>query len=187
MSFWIWIALGLLALATAGALLHLRTLASRENPVFVIEERIEIDAPADEVWRILADTEAYPDWNPYVLRIEGRLEAGSKIALTITQENWKKPLTLHPVIVTAEGPRKLGWHGSPLVTGFLETDHYFELEPLGPDRTRLHHVEEFRGWLATRLNQADYQRHTGNAFRAMNEALAKRAEGMPRESSTTPR
>lgn len=176
---WIYLTLGTLGLLVAASLLYLRVLARSETPVFVIEQTIEIDAPVDVVWRILADTEAYPEWNPYVLGLRGSLEPGSTIALTIAQDNWAEPLTVHPVIVTADPGEKLAWHGSPLVTGFLETDHYFTLEPVGSARTRLRHVEEFRGWLASRINHEEHHQHTRNAFRAMNEALARRAEALP--------
>ncbi|MDG2304407.1 MAG: SRPBCC domain-containing protein [Candidatus Binatia bacterium] len=166
--------MGLVAVLCVAFVLHLRTLAASPDPVFVIEHEIEIAAPPEDVWRVLTDFAAYPEWNPYVLRLGGTLEPGGAIAVTIAQSNWPKPLTVHPTIVTLDAPRELRWHGSALTTGFLETDHYFRLEPLAGNRTRLRHAEEFRGWRALRIDNEEHHQHTRAAFQAMNRALAAR-------------
>ncbi len=174
---WVGILLGLIGVLCASFVLYLRVLAASPEPVFVIEQEVEIAAPPEDVWRVLTDFAAYPDWNPYVLRLEGDLTPGGTVALTIAQDNWSKPLTVHPTIVTLNPPRELAWHGSALITGFQETDHYFRLKPLGANRTRLRHGEEFRGWRASRIDYEEHHRHTRAAFHAMNEALAARVEG----------
>lgn len=163
-----------MSLALAGALLYLRSLASAPEPVFTIEHEIEIDAPLQDVWDVLTAFDTYGEWNPYVLRLEGDLEPGQPFALQITQANWAKPLTLHPTLVALDPTRGLAWHGTAVVTGFLETDHSLRLEAIDANRTRLRHAEEFRGWLAYRMNHEKHHQHTRTAFRAMNEALAAR-------------
>ena len=30
----------------------------------------EIDAPLETVWSVLTDTDRYPEWNPFVVRVE---------------------------------------------------------------------------------------------------------------------
>lgn len=167
---------GVLAVVAVAGIVYLRVLAAETEPVFVIEHEIEIDAPPDEVWKALTDFDAYGEWNPYVQRLEGDLAPGGTFTLIIIQENWEQPLTLHPTMVTFDAPDALGWHGTAIVTGVLETDHFFRLEPIGADRTRLLHAEEFRGWLAYRIDDEEHHRHTRAAFRAMNEALAARVE-----------
>lgn len=170
------IAAALLGLALLGFVLYLRTLADTPEPVYLIEQDIEIAADQEVVWDVLSDVASYPEWNPYVLGIEGELTPGSTIALTISQDDWPEPLTVHPTMKVVDAPGELGWHGSVIVRGFLETDHYFQLTTIAPGRTRLHHAEEFRGWLAHRMNEEERHAHTRRAFRAMNEALAARAE-----------
>ncbi len=179
LALWTGALLAALGVVCVGIAVHLRVLAASPEPVFVIERDLEIAASPQAVWRVLTDFEAYPDWNPYVLAVDGDATPGETIAITILQENWPKPLTVHPRIVTVNPPRELRWHGSPLMTGFLETDHYFQLEELGPNRTRLHHAEEFRGWLARRMDDEEHHAPTRNAFQAMNDALANRVTGGP--------
>lgn len=168
-----WIATSLFLLA-AGIVLYFRRLAAATEPVFVIEADIEIEASAEEVWGVLSDFASYPDWNPYVLKLAGDVVPGGTIRFTIAQENWRKPMTLNNRVLVFDAPRELRWHGSPLLKGFLETDHYFQLSPAAPGRTWLHHAEEFRGWFARFLGEKKFRVHTRNAFRRMNEALAAR-------------
>jgi hypothetical protein len=176
------IGIGLLViwvLSTVGSLFYLQTLANAPMPVFAVERSIEIEASPAVVWEVLMDFEAYPDWNPYAVGIEGIAEPGEVISLTIVQGNWDEPRTVKPKLVSVESQKKLAWHGTTMMTGLLETDHYFELTELGAGRTRLRQVEEFRGWIARTMNDEN-RRHTGASFEAMNEALAKRAEGVKR-------
>jgi uncharacterized protein YndB with AHSA1/START domain len=38
-----------------------------------LSTEIEIDAPPADVWRVLSDSEAYPEWNPFIRKLEGDL------------------------------------------------------------------------------------------------------------------
>ncbi len=44
-----------------------------------IEREIEIDASDEEVWDILSDFKAYPEWNPYITYIEGEMNLGKRL------------------------------------------------------------------------------------------------------------
>jgi hypothetical protein len=157
---------------------HIAPLADTPEPVFTVEHDIEIPASAQEIWSVLTDFEAYPEWNPYVVFIEGGDEDGVKIGdvitLTIVEGNFPDSLTLSPTITRLKDRRTFGWHGTLAVAGLHETDHYFEIEPLPGGRTRFHHAEEFRGWLPALMNSEEQLAPTREAFRLMNEALAKR-------------
>ena len=37
-----------------------------------LSSEIEIDASPDRVWSVLTDFAAYPDWNPFIRRLDGR-------------------------------------------------------------------------------------------------------------------
>ena len=159
---------------------HLGGLARSSHPVFTIEHEQEIAASPEQVWRVLTDFAAYPEWNPYVLQLTGDLALGATLSLTITQRNWDGPLTLSPELVRLDPPRSFGWHGSVGIPGIHETDHYFVLEPLADGRTRLIQTEEFRGWLPGWMDSEDHRAPTREAFAAMYAALAARVEAARR-------
>jgi len=152
---------------------------TRTAPSFVIEHETLIDGSAEETWAVLADVARYPDWNPYILALEGRLEPGSSLRVTIAQANWPTPIIVEPTVVRAEIGRALHWRGRVGEGGLLDTDHVFEIHPLGPGRLRFRQFEEFRGTLAEQMDE-EARGFTREAFRAMNEALASRVYALDR-------
>ncbi len=163
---------GLLGVAGIVLVVGLRW-ANGGSPSFAIEHEIAIDASADEVWEVLTDFEAYPEWNPYVLALEGEATPGSVVKVTISQENWPQPITLEETIVSSEPPAFFHWHGSVLTEGLLETDHSFHIEPRSSKQVRFVQREEFRGPIA-RFLEEDARVFTLQAFQAMDEAIAER-------------
>src|SRR5216683_3317082 len=57
-----------------------------------IATSVDVDAPASLVWRILIDFAAYPEWNPFIRRINGKLEVGARLEVTIQPPD-RKPMT----------------------------------------------------------------------------------------------
>ncbi len=173
----------LISLASAGVgfvafLIYLRTLANNASPVFTVEHSVEIAATPEQVWRVLTDFAAYPEWNPYILSLEGDLSPGRAVSVTIKQDGWKNPRTVTPIVVRFDAPTELHWHGSPLTKGLIETDHRFVIESVAPRQVRVRQFEEFRGWIPRYLSD-DRREDTRRAFEAMNLSLAKRVAGLP--------
>ena len=40
---------------------------------------VDIDAPREKVWSILTDADSYPEWDPGMDHIEGRIALGEKV------------------------------------------------------------------------------------------------------------
>ncbi len=150
---------------------------SRPAPVFVIEHRIEIAGSAAAVWEVLSDVVRYPEWNPYVLALDGRLVAGNPLRITIVQANWPEPIVVEPTVVRAEASRILHWRGQVGEGGILDTDHVFEILPVDAARVEFHQYEEFRGSIAANMDAAS-RSFTLAAFEAMNRALDARVRGL---------
>src|SRR5215212_10011752 len=138
-----------------------------------IETAIEMNAPAGRVWRILTDFEAMPSWNPFIRSISGELKTGSRLSVHISPPG-KSGIRFRPTILALRPERELRWLGRLLVPGVFDGEHYFLLEPLAPDRTRLNHGERFSGLLVGLLGNALAATKAG--FEAMNTALKQRAE-----------
>jgi hypothetical protein len=138
-----------------------------------IEAPIEIAAPAQVVWDVLADVDAYPEWNPFLVRFDGRLVEGERPRIRFSPPGGR-PITMRPRVLVVDAPRELRWLGHLGVRGIFDGEHRFALEPLGPTRTRLVQSERFGGILVPLTGSL--LRRTEQGFQAMNEALRGRAE-----------
>jgi hypothetical protein len=142
--------------------------------MFEIVSSIEINAPPSRVWNVLTDFAQFPDWNPFVRYIEGEPRKGERLRVTIAPPGGRQ-MTFTPTILTADTTQELRWLGRFLLPGIFDGEHYFKLEALGADRSRLVHGERFSGVLAPFLRKS-LDKTTRPGFDAMNRALKERVE-----------
>lgn len=135
---------------------------------------IEINASPETVWSILSDFESYPDWNPFVVSIEGDLAPGGKLKTKIALPG-RKPMMFRPQITSLMPLKVFSWLGRFLIPGLFDGEHFFEIEELGEGRLRLVHREEFSGILVPLLWRS-LERPTRSGFELMNQALKNRSE-----------
>jgi hypothetical protein len=140
-----------------------------------IETGIEIDAPATRVWEVFTDFAAYPQWNPFVASLEGRVGVGERIEVRLTSPDGKG-MTFKPRVLAFDEERELRWLGSLLIPGIFDGEHQFLLEAIGEGRTRFTQREEFRGILVLPIVSMIGD-STERGFQAMNAGLKQRAEG----------
>jgi hypothetical protein len=138
-----------------------------------IHHAIEIDASPAAVWAVLADVAAYPEWNPFVLSLEGDVRQGARLTARIAPPGGRA-MTFRPTVLAAEPERELRWLGRLLVPGLFDGEHSFRIEPLADGRTRFVQSERFSGVLVRLLGRTLEQTRRG--FEQMNEALKLRAE-----------
>lgn len=144
---------------------------------------IEIDAPLADVWRIMLDTPAYGEWNPFVERVETAQPAavGNPIVLHV---RWADGRTARsPERITAlEPPRTRDgvatalmsyvYEGWPARLGLVRGTRHQRLtqRPGGP--TTYETVEEFSGPLVRLAGPA----RVADGFARHAAALKRRAE-----------
>lgn len=137
------------------------------------ETDLHIEASPAKVWAVLMDFAAYPDWNPFVRRIEGEARVGARLEVFI-QPPGGKGMTFQPTVLRCEAEREFRWLGHLGIPGLFDGEHYFLLQP-APDRgTTLVHGEHFRGILLPLLAGALKKSLVG--FERMNLALKARCE-----------
>ena len=141
----------------------------------VVRTEIEINATPDRVWSILEEFAAYPEWNPFVRKIEGRPEVGTRLRVLL-QAPGGRAMTFKPVVQAADESREFRWLGRLALPGLFSGEHRFRIEPTGDGRVRFHQEETFRGLLVP-LMARSLDRDTKAGFEAMNRALKERAEG----------
>jgi hypothetical protein len=138
-----------------------------------IETEIDINASTAKVWAVLTDFAQIGAWNPFITSIAGNLAAGERLTINLHPPG-KSAITLRPTLLRVRPERELRWLGHFVVPGIFDGEHYFLLDPLGADRTRLTHGENFSGLLVGMLRATLDATETG--FNAMNAALKRQAE-----------
>jgi len=137
-----------------------------------VETTVEIAAPADRVYAILTDFQSYPQWNPFVVKAEGRAAKGETLNNKLRDSDGSF-MTFKPKVLAADPGRELRWIGRLWVPGIVDGEHYFRIEPTGDGKVRLTQGEKFSGAL---VPVAGSQLKMADEFTAMNNALKARAE-----------
>jgi hypothetical protein len=129
-----------------------------------------ICATRDKIWSILTDAARYPDWNPTVTKVEGRIALGERISLHVTIN----PGRAFPVsVVTLEPPGLMVWRGG-MPLGLFVGERRFTLTPKPDGIVDFAMRETFTGLLAPLIGRTlpDMQ----PAFDEFAAALKREAE-----------
>ena len=137
-----------------------------------LHTEIIINAPAEKVWNILTDFEKFPEWNAFILSIEGEQKVGAQ--LTVGLKNGNSTSVFKPKLVVYEKNKAFEWKGN-LPLGMFNGHHQFKIEKLSDTKVKFIHKEDFSGWLSGLIMRMIGEQ-TRKGFEAMNEALKKRAE-----------
>ena len=140
-----------------------------------IETYIDIQAPADKIWKILLDFPSYPQWNPFITSVKGVPSQGEKLAITIKLPE-KGKQRFQPVCLNVTPQKELRWKGKLLTKGLFDGEHVFELQVLNKKTVRLFQREYFSGLLVP-LMWKKLEPSTLQGFKLMNRKLKQRAEG----------
>jgi hypothetical protein len=144
-----------------------------------LDTEIEIDAPAKHVWELLTDFASYPQWNPFIRHISGRLAPGERLRARLEAPGGRG-MTFKPKVLTVEPNRELRWLGHLLVPGVFDGEHSFTIQSLEENRVRFVQREAFKGLLVP-LFARSLETNTQRGFEEMNRALKERAEAAPPE------
>jgi hypothetical protein len=129
-----------------------------------------IEAAPDEIWAILTDARAYPDWDNAVVKIEGTIAPGERIKVYSELD----PGRGHPVkVVGFEPGRSMTWKGG-MPLGLFKGLRTFDLAPESNGTTRFTMVERFSGPLVPLIGRTlpDF----GPSFEKFATGLKRRAE-----------
>ncbi len=134
-----------------------------------IETQITIHATPEKVWKILTDFERYPQWNPFIKSIEGKMAVGNRIKIALPD------MKFSPRVLVFEENKELKWLGQLLCKGVFDGEHRFLLEQLPDGDTLFTHSEAFSGILVP-LFKSNLEKNTKAGFEAMNQQLKIQAE-----------
>jgi hypothetical protein len=136
--------------------------------------QVDILAAPEHVWAVLTDFPAYPQWNPSVMLIEGRLRTGERLRIRARLAA-RLTLTLRVKLVICDPLLKLCWEASVVRPAIFLGRHCFVIEPLPGRGVRLVQEETFTGALAP-LFAFSFAGALRSSYNDCNQAIKKRAE-----------
>lgn len=139
-----------------------------------LRSEIEIQAPAEKVWRVLTDFASFPQWNPFIRRVSGDARAGEQLDVYV-QPSGASGFGFKPTVLKVEPNRELRWLGQLWIRGLFDGEHVFLIEPLEEKRVRFTQSEVFNGVLVP-LMARSLDTNTRRGFDEMNQALKTRVE-----------
>lgn len=150
---------------------------------FVLHTEIDIDASPEQVWKVLTDRAAYPDWNPFIISSTGELTVGGTIT-NVLRDTKGSETTFTPKLLVVTPNQELRWIGKVAFDAIFDGEHSFVLTALPDGRTRLVHEEKFTG-AAVPFTRSMLNNTIKPQFEAMNQALSTRASTPYGESCRT--
>ena len=132
---------------------------------------IRIDGSVAQVWNVLTEFSAYPEWNPLVGWLKGDFRTDGQIEMFII------PLkrSFNATLKTVQKDKEYSWIGVAIAPWFLSGEHYYQLEKIDERSTRLLHGEYFRG-LGSPLIGKSMLLKMEDTFRQHNLRLKERVE-----------
>lgn len=76
---------------------------------YEISSSINIAAPPEKVWAVVADLANYPQWHPAYQSVTGELTVGSTLTIKTTSPRTGNPVTLKVKVLAVEPGTELVW------------------------------------------------------------------------------
>lgn len=140
----------------------------------VFATRVDIDAPAERVWALLADLDGYADWNPFTPRIETDFVVGHRIVLHVSFDG-AKPIRQVEILRRWAPGEELRWGMTMGPAWFFRAERVQRVEVLGPARCRYISEDAFAG-LFSPIVELFFGPKVQRGFDALGAALACHAE-----------
>ncbi|MEU4430236.1 SRPBCC domain-containing protein [Nocardia rhamnosiphila] len=142
--------------------------------MLVVDDVVEVDAPAEVVWSVLTDFDRYGDWNPFISRCRADLTVGAPIDMRVEQLA-PRPIRMREWIRSVTAGREFSYSMKPIPLGALRSKRSHTLTPLAGDRTRYESHFELDGWLAPLVGLL-FGRGFEKGFPGMTTAVEREAE-----------
>jgi uncharacterized protein YndB with AHSA1/START domain len=140
---------------------------------------VEIDAPQQLVWDVLVDYDRYPEWNPYTVRVDTRLEVGADVVLHLPHPDRPgETMTTTEVMRVIDAPHHLQYDTADHLPGiFAVRDQW--VDDLGAGRSSYRTTDVFSGEHAQVAFDLQGQ-WVRDGFDAVAHAIKARAEALRR-------
>lgn len=115
------------------------------------DNSIEIDAPVDDVWNFILQTERLPEWNEHIVRAQAAGELSEDMRLkmkTRHPETERLTMNIRPTLDVVRVNRELTWSTKIIARWLLSVTDTIKLRPLEDGRTEVEQSMSFSGLLS---------------------------------------
>ncbi|WP_297624669.1 SRPBCC domain-containing protein [Nocardia sp.] len=144
---------------------------------FVIDNSVEIDAPAELVWQVLTDVDKYGEWNPFVPSCQTTLEPGTPIDMQVRLIG-PNPRKQREFIFSHTPGKEFSYRMKP-VPGLLRSQRQHILTALDDGRTQYESHFFIAGPLSPLVGGL-FGSAMRKGFGGMTDGLKQRAESLRR-------
>lgn len=143
--------------------------------VHVVEDTIEIAAPASVVFDVLTNRDEWVRWSTMLVsRESGGITQGARLALGLRTP--EASYDFEAVVTAFTSGVVFEWLARTGVPGVMDGRHRFEITALEDRRCRLRNVEWYSGLLVPIVRRTASMRAAPAGFRRMNREIATWAE-----------
>ncbi len=143
--------------------------------VHVVEDTLEIAAPASVVFDVLTIRDEWVRWSTMLVsRESGAIREGTRLALGLRTP--EASYDFEAVVTAFTSGAVFEWLARTGVPGVMDGRHRFEITALDDRRCRLRNVEWYSGLLVPIVRRTASMRGAPAGFRRMNREIATRAE-----------
>lgn len=142
-----------------------------------VSREIIINSAVNEVWNTLINFERFPEWNPFLLKIKGELNKGSRLRITVQPVGGKKTVTNTTLRKIVPGHIIQWSSGNPI---FFAAQHTITIKPIGENKTLLIQTEHFKGIFPFMFSNRIIM-SAQDSFEGMNRALKQYVEARTSE------
>jgi hypothetical protein len=136
-----------------------------------IKGSVMINVPAEKVWATVTDFSSFPEWNPFVTRMEGELKEGGAFDIVVSLPD-RDDIKYKTTLVKMEKDKELRFKGK--VNSLLSEEHSKLIEQVEDSKCVFSQQMVFKGLLT--LFAGKIIRDSQIGLNRMNEELKKRCE-----------
>lgn len=135
-----------------------------------VHNEVIVDASPSEVWQVLTDRDAYPEWNTVLLDLKGDFKVGEQVVFQFKEAEGKQ-YEVKAKVEEVVPDKLLNQKGG--MWGILTFDHKYILEPVG-EKTKVTIHEDYAGVYVPFWDHKPLE----PAYAKLNQALKARVEAL---------
>lgn len=139
-----------------------------------ISSEIKINATTSEAWSVLSNFTEYPQWNPFIISIKGKMVVNNRIEVKVKPVG-SSEMIFKPTVLTYIENEEITWEGRLFIKGLFDGKHTLKLIDNHNGTTTFIQSEQFRGLLVPLFTDM-IENKTLKGFYLMNQKLKELLE-----------